>query len=333
MESITKKDLENYLTLTGRQHYLSTERADSSACLVTGKLSFDELPSGISIHCADIMEEQEAASSAEIPAGISINILMKGDVDFCLGDKRYKISATNKPILFILCTPTTQVFTRFLHRSEYTNKLNVSLSKAWLLERCQSIEDIEVIERLLSSATPVRQLSCPEKLSSLAQKIIAAHNRKNLVDQIQLEQHAIEVFHRCFELLLSNTLVPTQRVKGHRSPTQIGSPDRYEKQVLSLIDKQLSLNDIATRAGASVSTLQRYFKKHHHMTLAEFIRLKKLERARHQIIIERLSIGEAAYIAGYNHSSNFITAFKKQYGVTPAELLKVNSEASRTTFK
>lgn len=34
-----------------------------------------------------------------------------------------------------------------------------------------------------------------------------------------------------------------------------------------------------------------------------------------------ISIGEAAYLAGYNHPSNFISAFRKPFGHTPGELL------------
>lgn len=333
MESITKKDLENYLAATGRQHYLQTESAAHSECLLKGKLSFDKLPSGISIHCADIIETQEATSSAEIPAGLSINVLIEGHVDFALGSQRYQIATNEKPMLFVLSTPSPQVFTRFLHKGEQTKKLNISLTKSWLVQRCQSREDHETIDKILCVSTPVSQLNCPIELAELAHKTIASHNQKNLVNQLQLEQHAIEIFNQCFPLLMNEALVATQPNNQNLLSTPLGSPERYESKIIALIDKQLSLNDIATKAGASVSTLQRYFKKHHHMTLAEFIRLKKLERARHQIIIERLSIGEAAYIAGYNHSSNFITAFKKQYGVTPAELLKANSEVSLTTFK
>ena len=58
------------------------------------------------------------------------------------------------------------------------------------------------------------------------------------------------------------------------------------------------------------------------MSVLEFIREKKLEKARSMLVIERKSIGEAAYYSGYKHVSNFVTAFKKQFTVTPSELLK-----------
>ncbi|MFC6805573.1 helix-turn-helix domain-containing protein [Methylophaga thalassica] len=39
------------------------------------------------------------------------------------------------------------------------------------------------------------------------------------------------------------------------------------------------------------------------------------------IIGRKKSIGEAAFIAGYGHPSNFITAFKKRFKLTPSELV------------
>jgi AraC-like DNA-binding protein len=47
-----------------------------------------------------------------------------------------------------------------------------------------------------------------------------------------------------------------------------------------------------------------------------------MQQAKKALVIERLSIGEAAYIAGYNHTSNFIQAFKKTFALTPTEFIK-----------
>ena len=84
----------------------------------------------------------------------------------------------------------------------------------------------------------------------------------------------------------------------------------------------VSLEEIANTIGLSISTLQRRFKKDYGTTVVDYIRQKRLEKARTAIAINGLSIGEAAYQAGYNHSSNFITAFKKRFNITPASLLK-----------
>jgi AraC-like DNA-binding protein len=58
------------------------------------------------------------------------------------------------------------------------------------------------------------------------------------------------------------------------------------------------------------------------MTVNEYVRLRRLDMAKTALMVEGLSIGEEAYIAGYNHSSNFIAAFKRQFAMTPSELLR-----------
>lgn len=104
-----------------------------------------------------------------------------------------------------------------------------------------------------------------------------------------------------------------------------GNPDKICRSALERaqhyidthLDHLLSLADIATHAGLSVSTLQRQFKAHHHQTVAHYIRARKLDRARKALFHKEMSIGEAAFQAGYNHTSNFVTAYKRAFGVTP----------------
>jgi len=101
-----------------------------------------------------------------------------------------------------------------------------------------------------------------------------------------------------------------------------------KQKLRALIDQYInsdcSVSDIALANNMSVSTLQRRCKNTFNMTVNEYIRLRRLDRAKTAITVQGLSIGQAAYRAGYNHSSNFIAAFKKQYAVTPAELMKVH---------
>ncbi|MED5433037.1 MAG: helix-turn-helix transcriptional regulator, partial [Pseudomonadota bacterium] len=61
-------------------------------------------------------------------------------------------------------------------------------------------------------------------------------------------------------------------------------------------------------------------RQHFQMTPAAYIRQRRLERAQDLLRRQQLSIGEAAYLAGYRHPSNFITAYKRAFGTTPGEL-------------
>lgn len=58
------------------------------------------------------------------------------------------------------------------------------------------------------------------------------------------------------------------------------------------------------------------------MTVIDYMRQRSLEGARSAMMQEGLSLGEAAYLAGYKYPSNFVTAFRKQFPITPSELMK-----------
>jgi AraC-like DNA-binding protein len=77
-----------------------------------------------------------------------------------------------------------------------------------------------------------------------------------------------------------------------------------------------SLADLARGAGASLRTLQRLFPAETGLTLEAW-----RQKARLIWSITRLSGGAsvtaAAFDAGYDSPSAFITAFKRQFGVTP----------------
>ncbi|QTG98088.1 helix-turn-helix transcriptional regulator, partial [Vibrio furnissii] len=65
------------------------------------------------------------------------------------------------------------------------------------------------------------------------------------------------------------------------------------------------------------SNLQRRFKQQMGMTVANYVRQRRLNNARQQLERGYVTITEAAYEAGYHHPSNFTAAFKKAFGESP----------------
>ena len=89
---------------------------------------------------------------------------------------------------------------------------------------------------------------------------------------------------------------------------------------LANLGKDLTIDLISGEVGASPSTVQRRFKEHFGVTVFDFVREKRLEAARAALANERVPVGTAAYLAGYNHVSSFTTAFRKAYGLTPKQV-------------
>ena len=82
----------------------------------------------------------------------------------------------------------------------------------------------------------------------------------------------------------------------------------------------MSVETVARATAMSSSALQRRFRRDTGLTVFEYVRSRRLEKVRDVLRQEDMSVSEAAFLAGYNHTSNFITAFRRQFGVTPGEL-------------
>jgi AraC family transcriptional regulator, positive regulator of tynA and feaB len=86
-----------------------------------------------------------------------------------------------------------------------------------------------------------------------------------------------------------------------------------------LAEPSLSPSQIAAAIGVSVRHLHRIFLSKGH-TVAEWIRERRLERCRNDLLNPRLSernITEIAFFWGFSDSAHFSKSFKKEFGLSP----------------
>ena len=90
--------------------------------------------------------------------------------------------------------------------------------------------------------------------------------------------------------------------------------------VLNLIGKEyrelMTVGDIAVRSHFSVSYINKLFQKHLCISPYQFLLGKKFDAAK-KALKEGASVTDACLTAGFHDYSNFITMFKRRYGVTP----------------
>ena len=79
-----------------------------------------------------------------------------------------------------------------------------------------------------------------------------------------------------------------------------------------------SLRRLATDVGTHPAKLMRLFKAVHGCTISEFLETIRMERARRLLVQGDLPITQIAYELGYEHPSNFATAFKRRFGSPPS---------------
>lgn len=102
-------------------------------------------------------------------------------------------------------------------------------------------------------------------------------------------------------------------------------PQYLEKhrEILAYIQEnflhELSLETIAERFHMVPKYFSRYFKKHFHIALTDYINHLRLEKAADLLRHTELPITEIAIQTGFNSSSYFNKKFREGYGKTPTE--------------
>jgi AraC-like DNA-binding protein len=79
----------------------------------------------------------------------------------------------------------------------------------------------------------------------------------------------------------------------------------------------LRIEDLAERAGMSVSSLHHHFKAVTALTPMQYQKQLRLHEARRLMLMERLDVGTAGYRVGYQSPSQFSREYSRLYGLSP----------------
>ena len=94
--------------------------------------------------------------------------------------------------------------------------------------------------------------------------------------------------------------------------------NRSFEQLANLPD----INEMAAFSNMSPSKLKSLFKKLYNQSISEYFNACRLNNARKILLLNEHNIKEVSAKFGYHSVQHFTTAFKKQFGNTPAAMLK-----------
>lgn len=86
-----------------------------------------------------------------------------------------------------------------------------------------------------------------------------------------------------------------------------------------LANEQFGVAELADEMGMSRSNLLRKLKKYSELSVSQYIRKFRLERALHLLQQGSLNVSEVGYQVGFSSTSYFIKCFREQYGYSPGE--------------
>jgi AraC family transcriptional regulator len=81
----------------------------------------------------------------------------------------------------------------------------------------------------------------------------------------------------------------------------------------------LSVAELAALSGVHASHLLRTFRRHHGMTVATYVRRRRIERARVEVAKADRPLSAIALDAGFSDQSHFTRVFRQTFGETPGQ--------------
>jgi AraC-like DNA-binding protein len=97
-------------------------------------------------------------------------------------------------------------------------------------------------------------------------------------------------------------------------------PSSIVKVIEENIMNPVSLNDLAYLSGRSLSTFKREFQAIYNEPTFQWIRNRRLEKAKELLMNSWLSVTDVCFATGFENVAHFSKSFKKKYGVPPSEV-------------
>lgn len=167
-----------------------------------------------------------------------------------------------------------------------------------------------------SELVPVTVYSSNERLQSYITSL-----KPYFKESEKIEDELIKL--KLFELLF-NIVDADEKLLYQFLQLKRREPSSIVKVIEENLMNPVSLNDLAYLSGRSLSTFKREFQTIYNEPTFQWIRNRRLEKAKELLMNSALSVTDVCFATGFENVAHFSKSFKKKYGVPPSEIIKFN---------
>lgn len=308
----------------GQRHGIDYVFGDASAdagdlAILQGRVIEQQVRPGWQLTFSDVDVLHPYASSSTRTAPLFICVVLEGVIDVAIDQRQHRLSAGSA-----LSARLAEQLALCVHQAagQRLRTLNLSLDQTAITTLGDQPEVATLLhaERpdlhiwpLPGFLTPVLEQAV--QLQSQSQPQLQSQPRPS-AGQRQLMLEAI-----CLQLLSHGlAFVPRQR-DSSLSPTERKRLEDVRRHLHEDPAHAWSLEELATLASMSSSSLRTKFQRCFAMSLFDYLRERRLLLA-HELLSQGTSVQQAAFACGYGHTSNFSTAFRRRFGITPSALVR-----------
>jgi len=295
-------------------------RFHSDQDIVQGQFELRRLAGGVVVHTSNLIELVSLDSEKEMDARLTFLIVLEGVLELTVADRLHRAGLEPGERACCLTLPLTaqQPMQRRIRKGRRIRKVTIALEQAWFEQ--QGVDFERYLSQLGCQPNQPLRWRPSRRIVDLACGLLDSEVQNDpVLRNLTFEQQGLA--------LVAELLQSLRDGKGQRSAAgaaSIEATDQRLRSVIAAIDSRharlSSLDELAGEVGMSVSALQRLFKKYYGTTVADYLRQRRLIEAKEALEHAGISIGEASYLAGYNHTSNFISAFRRTFGKTPGDM-------------
>lgn len=234
--------------------------------------------------------------------------VLKGTYIVRFGNSEYKV---RKNEMVLLQKAIVIEYEKFGEAdSEYVLDYMMFFLKDELLNKFINMSNIKYSNH--STYVPVTVRSVNERLQSYIASIKPYFKESKKIGE---ELIKLKLFELLFNIEDADEKILYQFLQlKHKQPSSI------VKVIEENLMNPVSLSDLAYLSGRSLSTFKREFQGIYNEPTFQWIRNRRLEKAKELLVSSGLSVTDVCFATGFENVAHFSKSFKKKYGVPPSEI-------------
>ncbi|MDO5290173.1 MAG: AraC family transcriptional regulator [Pseudomonadota bacterium] len=281
---------------------------------------------GLSLHADDTVDHCDFTASGHMESGLRILVLLEGAADVSYGERRLLLGGAggaraSEPSAILVNLTRPEPFTRRLRKGRHARRVSVSLDAHWLAQATDGAQVQDAVGEFMRRHLALHAFRPSPRLAALAARLAAAPSEQGapgqppLLHRLHTESRALAFTAEALAALLPSG--GGAQPPASLRPREVRRMQQLHDFLRSDAALGLSVQAIARQVGMHPNTMQRHFRTQYGTSVVECMRQSRLQRARHALEHEGLSVAQAAELAGYTSAANFATAFRRQFGVPP----------------